>query len=65
MLQAAGPALVVDEPVVEPADIIVVAVHVDGAGVLEAVDLVHGGIATRVGVFADPSHEVDRVTGRR
>ena len=43
MLRAAGWVLVVDDPV-EPADIVVVAVDADGAGVLEAADLVHSGI---------------------
>ncbi len=58
ILQAAGWVLVVDEPV-EPADIVVVAVDADGAGVLEAADLIHSGIATRVAVFADPPDPVD------
>jgi hypothetical protein len=64
VLRAAGWALVVDEPVA-PADIIVVAVDADGAGVLEAADLVHSGIATRVAVFADPPDSVDREFIRR
>jgi hypothetical protein len=55
---------VVNEPV-ERADIIVVAADADGAGVLEAADLVHGGIATRVAVFADPPDRVDREFIRR
>lgn len=53
ILRAAGWALVVNERL-EPADVIVVAVDADGAGVLEAADLVHSGVATRVAVFADP-----------
>jgi hypothetical protein len=53
ILRAAGWALVVNERV-EPADVIVVAVDADGAGVLEAADLVHSGVATRVALFADP-----------
>ena len=64
MLRAAGWVLVVDDPV-EPADIVVVAVDADGAGVLEAADLVHSGIATRVAVFADPPDQVDREFLRR
>ena len=64
ILRAAGWALVVDESV-EPADIIVVAADADGAGVLEAADLVHSGIATRVAVFADPPDQVDREFIRR
>jgi hypothetical protein len=53
VLRAVGWALVVNEPVA-PADIIVVALDSDGAGVLEAADLVQSGIATRVAVFSDP-----------
>lgn len=64
ILRAAGWALVVDEPSV-PADIIVVAIDADGAGVLEAADLVHNGIATRVAVFADPPDAVDQEFIRR
>jgi hypothetical protein len=64
ILRAAGWALVVDDPV-EPADVIVVALDAGGAGVLEAADLVHAGIATRVAVFADPPDEVDREFLRR
>jgi hypothetical protein len=58
ILRAAGWVLVVDD-LVEPADIIVIAATADGAGVLEAVDLVHRGIAARVAVFADPPDAVD------
>jgi len=64
ILRTAGWALVVNEPV-EPADIIVVAADASGAGVLEAADLVHAGIATRVAVFADPPDRVDREFIRR
>jgi len=53
ILRAAGWALVVNERA-EAADVIVVAVNADGAGVLEAADLVHSGVAMRVAVFADP-----------
>jgi hypothetical protein len=59
ILRAAGWALVINEPVVA-ADIVVVAVNADGAGVLEATDLAHSGIATQAGVFADPPDSVDR-----
>ena len=58
ILRAAGWALVVTDSV-EPADIIVLAADPSGAGVLEAADLVHSGIATRVAVFADPPDSVD------
>ncbi len=63
-LRAAGWALVVDDPV-EPADIVVIAADVSGGGVLEAADLVHRRIATRVAVFADPPDAVDREFLRR
>ncbi len=53
VLRATGWALVVDEPVA-PADIIVISLDSEGAGALEAADLVRGGIAKRVAVFADP-----------
>jgi len=56
IFRAAGWALVVDEPF-GPADIVVITVDADGAGVLEAADLIHGGIAPRVAVFADWSRE--------
>jgi hypothetical protein len=53
ILRAVGWALVTEDPIA-PADVIVVALDAGGAGVLEAADLVHSGIATRVAVFADP-----------
>jgi hypothetical protein len=56
---------VINEPV-ESADVIVVPVDADGAGVLEAADLVHSGIATRVVVFAElPDNIVDQEFVRR
>ena len=64
ILRAAGWALVVNEPI-EPADIIVVATDAGSAGVLEAADLVHSGVAMRVAVFADPPDVIDREFIRR
>ena len=59
-LRAAGWALVVDDPI-GPSDVIVVAVDAaDGAGVLEAADLVHAGVATGVGIFVEPANRADR-----
>jgi hypothetical protein len=64
-LRAAGAALVANDTLV-PADVIVVASGSDGAGVLEAADLVHGGVAPRVAVFGDPPDPVvDREFLRR
>lgn len=65
MLRALGRALVADDAPA-PADVIVVATGADGAGVLEAADLVHSGMSTRVAVFADPPDPiVDREFIRR
>jgi hypothetical protein len=50
ILRAAGWALIVNEQV-ESADVFVVAVDVDGAGVIEASDLIHSGMARRVAIF--------------
>jgi len=58
LLRSAGWTLVASDPE-EPADIIVIAVDADGAGVLEAADIVHRGLAARVAVFADPPVAVD------
>src|SRR6516165_8412369 len=43
----------------ERADVIVVAADADGAGVLEAADLVHEGFATRVALFVN---QLDRAS---
>ena len=48
----------VSEPVAY-ADVIVLTIDSDAAGALEAADLVHGGVAKRVAVFADPPSGVD------
>jgi hypothetical protein len=64
VLRAAGWALVVSEPVA-PADVIVVSPDSGGAGALEAADLVHSGVATRVAVFIDPPSREDREFIRR
>jgi hypothetical protein len=54
VLRAVGWALVVKDEPVAPADIIVITIDSDGAGAVEAADLVHAGVAKRVAVFADP-----------
>src|SRR5262245_29202334 len=59
ILRAAGWALVVDETI-EPADVVVIGSEAGAAGVLEAVDLLRGGLATRVAVFADPPNAIDQ-----
>ena len=64
VLRTAGWALVVNEPIA-PADIIVITLDSNGAGALEAADLVQSGIATRVAVFADPPSGEDDAFIRR
>jgi hypothetical protein len=63
-LRSAGWALVVNDAV-QPADIIVITADSDGAGTLEAADLVHKGIAARVAVFEDPPDAIDQEFLRR
>lgn len=64
ILRSMGRMLVRVDPV-QRADAIVVAVGAGGAGILEAADLVHDGIASRVVVFADPMELPDREFQRR
>ena len=64
LLRAAGRFLVATAPL-QRADVIVVSVDSDGAGVLAATDLVHQHIADRVALFADPPDSVDREFLRR
>jgi len=64
ILRAVGWTLVADDPI-EPADVVVVASGADGAGALEAADLVDRGIAARVAVFPDPPEPADREFLRR
>jgi uncharacterized SAM-binding protein YcdF (DUF218 family) len=59
LLQSAGRSLVADDPA-EPVDIIVISVDAQGAGVLEAADLVHRGLAGRVALFSEPPRRIDR-----
>lgn len=65
VLRSAGRALVLGQHSTTRADIIIVAIDADGAGVLEAADLVAKGVAARVAVFADPPSHVDREFLRR
>src|SRR5260370_33122978 len=60
ILRSAGRLLVVQEPSVKSADIIVVAIDADGAEPLEAADLVHCGVSNRVAGFHDPPSSVER-----
>jgi len=53
VLRNVGHILIADEPAAM-ADIIIVSPDAGGAGALEAADMVHGNVATRVAVFIDP-----------
>jgi hypothetical protein len=64
ILRAAGWALVANDPI-EPADTIVVALDADGAGALEAADLVHSGAATGVAIFTSSPDPAGREFLRR
>jgi hypothetical protein len=64
LLRAAGWALVVNDRI-EPADIIVVSLDADGAGVLEAANLIHSGMARRVAIFTGTPDPVAREFIRR
>jgi hypothetical protein len=64
VLRAAGAALV-QEDALSAADVVVIAADAGPAGVLEAADLVHAGVAPRVAVFTDPPDAADREFLRR
>ena len=65
VLRAAGWALVVNNEPIGTADIIVLTLDSDGAGALEAADLVQSGVAKRVAVFQDPPSGEDNEFIRR
>lgn len=64
ILRAAGRMLVVNEGV-GAADVIVVSGEAEGSGPLEAADLVHRGVATRVAIFTYAPDDVEREFARR
>ncbi|HEV2228794.1 MAG TPA: hypothetical protein VGR86_07520 [Steroidobacteraceae bacterium] len=64
MLRAMGRFLVATGQL-QHADVIVLSVDSDGAGVLEATDLIHEHVADRVALFADPPDAADREFLRR
>ena len=63
-LRAAG-SMLVAEDAISSANVIVITLDADAAGVLEAADLTHRGVAPRVAVFADPPDAVDAEFLRR
>lgn len=65
VLRFVGHLLVTNQRSLAPVDIVVVAIDADGAGTLEAADLVHQGVSTRVAVFSDPPSPIDREFLRR
>jgi hypothetical protein len=64
VLEAVG-SMLVDDDKVGQADVIVIAADADGAGVLEAADLVKAGLSARVAVFTDSPDATDREFIRR
>lgn len=64
LLRAMGRFLVATSQL-RHADVIVLSVDSDGAGVLEASDLLHEHLSDRVALFADPPDVVDREFLRR
>jgi hypothetical protein len=64
ILRAGGWLLVVNEQV-KTADVIVVSGEAASAGVLEASDLFHSGVAPRVAVFAYPKDGIEKEFVRR
>jgi DUF218 domain len=64
ILRSVGRALVIDEPV-GPADAIVLPQWAGGAGAIDAADLVHSGIASRVFVLAEPPKPAEAELTRR
>jgi hypothetical protein len=64
MLRALGRALVVDEPV-EPSDVIVLPKWAGGAGAIDAADLVHRGLASRVALLPEPPTPAEQELTRR
>jgi len=64
LLRSMGDFLVATDQL-QRADVIVLSVDSDGAGVLEAADLLHERLSDRVALFADPPDLVDREFMRR
>ena len=64
-MRSIGRLIAIQQPLPKSADIIVVAIDADGAGTLEAANLVHRGVSSRVAVFTDPPTAVDREFLRR
>jgi hypothetical protein len=59
VLSFLGWQLVSGDPI-GPADVIIIAIDSGSAGVLEAADLYHTGVAPRIAVFTDPPNPADR-----
>jgi hypothetical protein len=64
VLRAGGSALVAEDPI-STANVIVITLDADAAGVLEAADLARQGVAPRVAVFDDTPDAVDAEFMRR
>ena len=64
VLRTAGWSLVAEDPLA-PAEVVVIAVDAGPAGVLEAADLVHRGLATRVALLGEEPTRAERELARR
>src|SRR6185312_9751319 len=64
LLRTAGHALVQNDPT-SPADVIVIAADADGAGVLEAAELIREGVSPRIALFSYQPDRADRELERR
>jgi hypothetical protein len=64
LLRMAGRSLVAEDPLAS-ADVIIVALDAEHAGVLQAADLVHEGIAARVALLAEAATPGEREFARR
>ncbi len=65
VLRSAGALLVVHAPVPSRADVILLSMDAGDAGVLEAADLVHRGVAPRVALFANLPTKAEAEFARR
>jgi hypothetical protein len=59
ILRGAGQLLIADESPVDRVDAVVVAIDAGTAGLLEAADLVHGGVTARVATFVSAPGRAD------
>lgn len=64
-LRAMGRVLVAEDPAPRTADIVIVSTDSLAAGILEAAQLIHAGVATRIGLFERPASPLGLELARR